>query len=643
MFAPGSVLCRLGDPVDRLIITISGQVNVESPANFDGCDSPTGRACSTPGAPGPAPPLRPACLGAACVLAAHSAASGGFPPLALYGATAVARGRVEVMVVPADRVALVVAQEASPDVPAIKELLRGLPALEWLPDGPLTALAINATLRQYAPGEVIIRQGANADAFAFVVSGAVRLLRALPIPPDLLDERRTQGVVFRAEREQAYQCALKGERLPGAQEGGGGSTPRPGAALRRRGGTAASLEEGRPPQPAAPRDDGGSGAGGRTGALGSPLDEGAAGQRPPVRPGQGAAAAPGGCAMRRPSVPLLCLPPLGPGETAEQTPAFGGGGSGDAAAADGLAGADGAAQQEASGGGAHVEGLAPLVQAIEAAMKWAHKSKKSAAAAAAPSSGNPKTPRGGGVLAAATPRGGPTTARRRAAFPATAAASPLTANAGPWSQDAGAGAASKGVRWSVAAAAAAAGSDPRISPSGGVRAGGSNRRARAPASRRVPEKDSPADDTGDGDGGKGGGVHDDAGGAESGPAEGAWPRVVVQLGRLGPGQCFGDVREGCVKGACGYSAVADAPCDVLAVGRQVVARALGPSLLPLLWEAAPEGRPRGAARPSDAALREQLLGGLEWEARKACMAAARAERRRRARQEVHGGAAWGDG
>jgi hypothetical protein len=93
---------------------------VESPANFDGCDSPTGRACSTPGALGPAPPLRPACLGAACVLAAHAAASGGFPPPALYGATAVARGRVEVMVVPADRVALVVAQEASPDVPAIK-------------------------------------------------------------------------------------------------------------------------------------------------------------------------------------------------------------------------------------------------------------------------------------------------------------------------------------------------------------------------------------------------------------------------------------------------------------------------------------------------------------------------------------------
>jgi hypothetical protein len=79
------------------------------------------------------------------------------------------------------------------------------------------------------------------------------------------------------------------------------------------------------------------------------------------------------------------------------------------------------------------------------------------------------------------------------------------------------------------------------------------------------------------------------------------------------------------------------------VARQVVARALGPSLLPLLWEAAPEGRPRGAARPSDAALREQLLGGLEWEAQKAHMAAARAERRRRSRQEVHGGAAWGDG
>jgi hypothetical protein len=350
--------------------------------------------------------------------------------------------------------------------------------------------------------------------------------------------------VFRAEREQAYQCALKGERLPGAQEGGGGSTPRPGAALRRRGGTAASLEEGRPPQPAAPRDA--SGAGGRTGALGSPPDEGAAGQRPPVRPGQGAAAAPGGCAIRRPSLPLLCLPPLGPGETAEQTPAFGGGGNGDAAAADGLAGADGAAQQEASGGSAHVEGLAPLVQAIEVAMKWAHKSKKSAAAAAATGSGNPKTPRCGGVLAAATPRGGPITARRRAVFPATAAASPRVANAGPWLQDAGAGAASKGVRWSVGAAAAAAGSGPRISrPGGGVRAGGSNRRAGALASRRVQEKDSPADDTG----GVGGGVHDDAGGAEAGPVEGAWPRVMVQLGRLGPGQCFGDVREGCVKGA----------------------------------------------------------------------------------------------
>ena len=35
-----------------------------------------------------------------------------------------------------------------------QELLAGLPALEWLPEGPLTSLALNATLRQYAPGQV---------------------------------------------------------------------------------------------------------------------------------------------------------------------------------------------------------------------------------------------------------------------------------------------------------------------------------------------------------------------------------------------------------------------------------------------------------------------------------------------------------
>jgi hypothetical protein len=47
-------------------------------------------------------------------------------------------------------------------LPRVQELLRGLPALEWLPDGPLTALAINATLRQYAPGEVGRAAGVGA-------------------------------------------------------------------------------------------------------------------------------------------------------------------------------------------------------------------------------------------------------------------------------------------------------------------------------------------------------------------------------------------------------------------------------------------------------------------------------------------------
>jgi hypothetical protein len=60
------------------------------------------------------------------------------------------------------------------------------------------------------PTQVIIRQGADADAFAFVVSGAVRLLRALPIPPDLLDERRTQV--------WACACAACSGRLNGASQ-----------------------------------------------------------------------------------------------------------------------------------------------------------------------------------------------------------------------------------------------------------------------------------------------------------------------------------------------------------------------------------------------------------------------------------------
>lgn len=37
-----------------------------------------------------------------------------------------------------------------------------------------------------------------------------------------------------------------------------------------------------------------------------------------------------------------------------------------------------------------------------------------------------------------------------------------------------------------------------------------------------------------------------------------WPRVVVELGRRGQGQCFGDVREGCGKGA--YPWLCKVPC-----------------------------------------------------------------------------------
>ncbi|KAI8470797.1 MAG: hypothetical protein J3K34DRAFT_521104 [Monoraphidium minutum] len=679
-YGPGDVLCRAGAEVDRLIVTISGQVDVTRAAHSSGGGGGGGGTPDGGGGGAPLaapPPLRPSCLGAACLRAARAAAAaaadagggwggggggwgggsgGGFGGLAfgaVYEETAVAAGRVEAMVVPADKAAAVLAHEASPD-----ELMRGLPALEWLPEAPLTALAANASLRQYEPGQVVLRQGADADVFAFVITGAVRLLAAVPLPPGALcGGRRAEGLLYRTQAEQAYQRTLRGERPQQQQQ-----QPQPQQQQQQ--------QQQQAPQPGPPQ------------RQTPPQQWRGAAAPPPAQPVLPAPAAPQataagggggeGAARRRPSVPLLCLPPLDGCGSQLGSPVIRG--PGDAGDDPGDAGDGGIATAAEAARGAGVappqaQTWAPLVQAIEAAMHWASKQRGGGGGGGggALSARTPRGPRGaltggaaGSPLSVATPwgggsgyDGGPLTSRGHQAAVATAAATPrgakaspqlLAAMRGPLTARRGAAAAAAAARGARGAAAGAAPPSPgggrgaaaAVVGGGGGRAGSPPKTVRWSAQAdAAPWGADAATPTGGGGGGGGGG--NAAGGGEEGDA--AWSRVFVELGRLGPGQCFGDVREGCGRGSCGYSAVADAPCDVLTVTRQargVVARALGPELLPLLFEAAPEGRLRGAARTGAAGAAAALAQALEWEGLKAELAAGRAAARAREKARIHG-------
>lgn len=74
-------------------------------------------------------------------------------------------------------------------------------------------------------------------------------------------------------------------------------------------------------------------------------------------------------------------------------------------------------------------------------------------------------------------------------------------------------------------------------------------------------------------------------------------------------------------------------CGFFDIWLQVMARALGPHLLPLLWEAAPEGR---SNLRDDEALRQRLLLGLDWEAFKGRLQAERQHQRLLERKQIHG-------
>jgi hypothetical protein len=714
--------------------------------------------------------LRPACFGSACVRmhagAANPCGTGAANPC-VYGSTAVAAARVEAMVIPADKAAAVVEQEASPDVPAIKvgaqfrysnpslclacstctppppnptskitttipspnrqAILAGLPALQWLPEPQLSALAANAALRQYSPGQLIFREGAEADAFAFLVSGAVRILRVAAVPPEALAPTRLVGLLRRAARERAYQAVLRGAGAAGAGPSGAcAAGPRQQVGCC--GGGPDEFEQGlqasqtpKTPKPAAARS-------------GSPQQQQHHAAHSSV--------------MKRPTVPRLALPtcaglppPSPDGQSAAEPP---------------FTTATQLGCTPLTAGAASDASWAPLVHAIEAAMRWQRPKTGgarggargsttvtfAAAAAGAKTPGRvaatpgPPTCRRGfaaaaawsGVSTPATPRSALTTGGRQR--PASVFASPLLKARRP---------AAGGDPSGDGAPSPCRSSTPSTPPSarGGVSSSGGGKGVRWSL---VTTSSSDSDPWGGGGGGRGGeessssfpSPHSsrsrrsaagelthvvEAGGAADETA--GWPRVVVELGRIGQGQCFGDVREGCVKGgpglfaamlpvasettcpylmtlnqlpngtgSCRYSAVADAPCDVVVVSRQVMARALGARLLPLLFAAAPEdhsapplggftaggltsssrrcggsnsscssprdgacavvsssgsggggGRGAGAVcRGSlldDEVLRREVLGELGWEAFKGRLAAERAEGRRR-REPIHG-------
>ena len=647
-FNAGEELCRGGAPVDRLIVVISGAVNVvevAAAARQEGGGSRIGSGGGVQGVDNSsssegASPLRPACFGAGCVLAARAARGAGAAAAEAAGAAetyeatavAAAAGRVEAMAVPAAAAARAAAADAAPDAPELAAMLRGLPALAWLPDAALAALASDAALRRYAPGQVVLQQGAPADAEAFLLSGSARALRALRVAPAALGGARAlKAVAFRAAREAAYGAVLgAGSGDDGGGGGGGGDGGIGGSGSVSGSGNGGSSSV--------------SGDGRMASAAGAPRRaqqkqqaHAASHQQPHPQAAQQAhqheqqQQQPDTEAARPRLAPQLSLSlPADPtdddeadGDAGQQeepflldpvTP-----GGGQPAAADG------------SGG------WSPLVTAIEAALRGQGRARSGSGAASAPRTPRVRaspptrglpTPRGRGHSPAVAGRisGLRTAAGSQAGSPRSVRTSPLavaaarctagaagSANAAttpavvPSTARSPPGAArARAVRWSLATPDGPSDADPWSSDGGGG-GGGAGRSSIgggsvAPTPRRASSTSRRASlgFASDCDG-AGAGLTSDPGGAavidDGGdederlpPEQRAWPRVVVELARLGQGQCFGDVRPMCGRGAARYSVVADAPCAAAVVARAALARALGPRLLRLFHAAAaPEG------------------------------------------------------
>lgn len=59
-----------------------------------------------------------------------------------------------------------------------KELLVQIPLFKTLPDSELENLAITLTVHEYAPGEVILREGESGDRFYIIIEGKVEAIKA---------------------------------------------------------------------------------------------------------------------------------------------------------------------------------------------------------------------------------------------------------------------------------------------------------------------------------------------------------------------------------------------------------------------------------------------------------------------------------